>query len=611
MAKTVLSLDDINLLKNSEEIKNKELYGNLYEVLCNIEKPKAVTLEQLQGIDNLSKAALTYNKKTLIDIVIKEWYAEKVSEEDPSKKVRCGLCNTPNKYLYYIRNRKNGILLNVGSHCITKFPGIEGYIEQKKQLNQIRNGHKIVVRRNEFYEKFSNPDKFISDADKYFSTIPILLPYEIYSNLQNTITRMRLILTKYVNEGKKPFESNFSSFELFSLAIEQYGKLKIKADDFITNNINEPLICRRREINWMISNNRNNLLKQISENNGLYTKSALQQMDSLDLWKDKTNLLVERNISELFKFEGIKDNGILFSFNKFGYQQPILFFVPLRSFVYEIGADCIISNSYKYSSSEIKNIANILHTNQNLESIINYIDDIINNLNGVFLIDNQTNTLILYRKGDRAIRPFDCNKFIDVYSRYILLSDHEIKKHLFDIVKGDNNTKWITPYIQAKQGIERKITKLYNDYKSDHLYHNSRTSQNLEIVLYKTFIKCKNNSSIIDFDTPEYISISQNKLLISNYKKRRIDYGIKISNNSISPFYQNGDILLVHNTKHVNNGDILFYTTKEGLNIEKVCTNSKYEKIFSYIGTKINEVQAYGKVIYCLRNNNRKRSNVH
>lgn len=162
--KSILSRDEMSLLLNSEEPKNIKLYGNLYSIICDLPKLKAVTLEQLPDIDNKAKAALTYNKKTFIDTVIREWYAERVSEEDPAQKVRCELCNTPNKYLYYIRNRKNNTLLNVGSRCITKFPGIEGYVEQKKQLSQIHKGHQIIKRRNEFYEHFPNYEDFISDG---------------------------------------------------------------------------------------------------------------------------------------------------------------------------------------------------------------------------------------------------------------------------------------------------------------------------------------------------------------------------------------------------------------------------------------------------------------
>ena len=169
MAKAILTLDEINLLRHSEEPKNIKLYGNLYETLNNLRNTKAVTLGMIPDLDEAGVAALTYNKKSLIETVIKEWYAERVIEEDPDKKVRCGLCNTPNKYLYFIRNRLNGETLNVGSSCITKFPGMEGYIEQKKQMIQIHKNHRVAARRMEFHTRFPDVEKIISNADDYIA----------------------------------------------------------------------------------------------------------------------------------------------------------------------------------------------------------------------------------------------------------------------------------------------------------------------------------------------------------------------------------------------------------------------------------------------------------
>ena len=83
MAKAILTLDEINLLRHSEEPKNIKLYGNLYETLNNLRNTKAVTLGMIPDLDEAGVAALTYNKKSLIETVIKEWYAERVIEEDP------------------------------------------------------------------------------------------------------------------------------------------------------------------------------------------------------------------------------------------------------------------------------------------------------------------------------------------------------------------------------------------------------------------------------------------------------------------------------------------------------------------------------------------------
>lgn len=601
MAKTVLTLDEINLLLNSEEPKNTELYGNLYFVLYSLQTKKAVSLEQLAGINDKAQAALTYNKKTLIDTVIKEWYAEGVSEEDPSKKVRCGLCNTPNKYLYYIRNRKNNVLLNVGSSCINKFPNIDNYIEQKKQLVQIHNGHLEVKRRNEFYEAFPECEKFISDADNFFNTLPILLPYELYSKMQDTINRMRLIYTKYVKEGKKPFKSEFDSFKLFQLAIDQFEKLRLLTESFVSKNMNTALICKRKEINWLISNKRHILLQKIAENDGVYTLGTLKQMSSYDFVKEWWDVFGIKNHSSIFKIEGIENNNIVFSFNKIGYQPVLMFTVSLCDFMNIIGAYCIMYDDYSYGSAEILKCAHIVHSRNNLESVINYIYGFMEKFNSVFLLDHETNTLFLYRQGDRAIRSFSPYKFLDMYCKCIMLSDLEVKKYLFGLVKGNHSVNWILPEDQARQGIDDKIGRLYKEYKDNHIYDNSYGSiRRIEIMMYNTMHDSKSNITVIDFNRPEYIVLARRYFKIDVNKLKTVSYAIRLQDDSLEPYYHKNNILFIQNTQSVKDNNMIFFISERGITVKKCHVENEYENIFQHIQIKKNKLQAYGKIVYCM-----------
>lgn len=603
MAKSVLTLDEINLLKNSEEPKNTELYGNLYKVICQLDNPRAVSLEQLQKLDDTGMAALTYNKKTLIDTVIKEWYSERVSDEDSTKKVKCGLCNTPNKYLYYIRNRKNNKLLNVGSSCITKFPGIEGYIEQKKQLSQIQKEHSIIKRRNEFYKTFPDCEKIISDADKYFNTLPVLLTFDLYTKLKTTITQLRLIYTKYVNEGKTPFKSEYNSFELFRATVSGYNQLKIEADDHVSKIKNNPLACKRAEIDWLNTNDKLDLLKQIAENNGIYTLNTLKCMSSLNFVKNNLSTILEKNRSNLFQFKEFNGNNIIFSFNKYGYQPAITFSVSLSDFMNAIGANCIIYENYTFSSEEILKISNIISSMQNLESIIYFTYNIVNKFNYAFLIDYKTNTLLLYRKGDGAIRKFNPSNFLDIYAEYILLSNDKIKKFLFKTIVGRNNVKWITSKMQSKQGIDDKINKLYKDYKdnyTDNSYHNYYDNQ-FEVITYVTVYDSTTNTTHINFDKPEYITLPKNRIKLGNRQLGLVDYAIKIPDDALEPLYKKGDMLLIQNTKNMKDGNIMFFISNDGFNIKECHTENEQENIFQYCHIKRNELQAFGRIVYCFR----------
>lgn len=463
---SILTLDEINLLKNSEEPKNTELYGNLYQILCEITKPKAVSLEDLPRLDNKGVAALTFNKSNLINAVIKEWYAERVGKEDPTQRAKCGLCNTPNKYIFYIRNRKNNILLNVGSYCITKFPDIEGYVEQKQSLKEIKRQQDIIKRRTDFHNSFPDADKYIKSADNFFSEFPILLPYDIYTELDSIIKRMRLIYSMYINEGKSISEDKLTPFKSFRQSSEEFEQLKAKAEVHKDNYKNKPLVCKRREINWMLAQEKDHLLKQISENNGVYSSDTLKQMIFVDFVEENLPIFESKNLSKYFKLEGLRDNSLVFSFKKSGYQNPVLFEVKISDFMFNIGANCLVYKKYTYSDKKIEDIAKIIDSTDNLSIIIDSIYSITEKFNCIFLYDYDTNSLILYRKSDKAIRNFKPSDFLKQYNKYMFLSDKEIEKYLSFVIKGGNTpARWITRNVQEKQGIDAKISKLYREQR--------------------------------------------------------------------------------------------------------------------------------------------------
>ena len=462
MSSTILTLDEINLLKYSEEPKNTKLYGNLYEVLSNLEDPKAISLNQLDDLNSNGIAALTYNKKSLLDSVIQEWYAEKASAEDYSKKVRCGLCNTPNKYLYYIRNRKNNNVLNVGSSCITKFPGIEGYFEQKIQMQKIYKNNMIIKRRNEFYNNIPNVEMIIDTAKKYFNTLPILLPFEIYNQLEDTINRMGLIYNQYVNYGKKPFKSVLNSFELFNLAMVQYEKLKILSEEHLQQNIDNPIVCKRREIDWLISKNKHNIIQMIAENDGYYTEQTVRNMCNPEFVFENKDKFITQNTSKMFKIMNVNESYFYITFNKLGYQPPIVFTISLSDFMRDIGYKCVLNSSYKYKLDKFLIKFTIRNSIKNIESIIKYISNDMKKLKCSFLIDYQTNRLILRRNGDKCIRMFDSYKFLKSYSKYINSNDEEIISFLTRLVE-QPKAKWITASEQEKQGFYDKVWKLYRE----------------------------------------------------------------------------------------------------------------------------------------------------
>lgn len=461
MAKAILTLDEINLLRHSEEPKNIKLYGNLYETLNNLGNTKAVTLGMIPDLDEAGVAALTYNKKSLIETVIKEWYAERVIEEDPDKKVRCGLCNTPNKYLYFIRNRLNGETLNVGSSCITKFPGMEGYVEQKKQMSQIHKNHRVAARRMEFHTRFPDVEKTISNADDYIASLPIVLPADLYCKLKDTGNRMHAIYNSYVNEGKKPMQSVMDSFELFELAKSQFLRLSKEADAFIEANQSDPLICKRREVDWLMQQHKKGIVQRIGENSGKFNVFTLGNIFSYEFVKANIELFLKRNQSKIFKIKSMSNRTLSFRAVLSTKQYPqIQYTIRFSDFMKQIGARCILDNQYVYAETELLNVAQINRTYENINIILGYTAPIIAKIDYALLIDPDSEELILYCKADKAIRIIQIDQFLDGYHKHILDNDRKILKYLQTMVLS-TSSKWYSYDMQVRLSIANKIGKLY------------------------------------------------------------------------------------------------------------------------------------------------------
>ena len=105
--KTIISKEEMILIRNSEAPKNTELCGNLYDIVFELDKLTLIDLKKNKLLDIKARSLLTTNKKMLIDNMIKEWYSFEFAQFT-EKEMRCQLCNRKNIWVYYIRNRING-----------------------------------------------------------------------------------------------------------------------------------------------------------------------------------------------------------------------------------------------------------------------------------------------------------------------------------------------------------------------------------------------------------------------------------------------------------------------------------------------------------------------
>lgn len=457
--KSILSRDEISLLRNSEILKDTDLYGNLYNVLTQLPELKAVTISDLMeyGIDDKGITILTNTKGKLIDNVMQEWYVESKSAEDPDKKVQCGLCNTPNRYLFYIRNRLSNTQLNVGSSCMKKFSEIEGYANHKYQLGKIQRNQQQTARWIKFHNKFPEAENIIDSANFYFDNLPILLPYKIYYHLEEAVRLLHIIHIQYVKYDKTPNDLQEDPFVLFEDTINKYNRLKVKADDFIKKNINKPFVCKRPEIDWMKQNKKDQLLKKISLNNGFYTVETLGGIASINFIIQHFSIFLKRMPAQSIKLICPKDehDSLFFAIRQ---GNEYLYNINIKKFMMQIGAKCFFDDTYMINEQELFKVSKIVISNKTLEYITESLKDDLDKMRYALLVDDYAENIYLYHNFRKDIKEF-------TYSQFIQLFDlNKIRKH-----KGYKDfigflityKKWIPLEEQERRGIDEKIGNLY------------------------------------------------------------------------------------------------------------------------------------------------------
>ncbi|MDR6726055.1 mRNA-degrading endonuclease HigB of HigAB toxin-antitoxin module [Paenibacillus amylolyticus] len=231
-----------NLMINSRII---EEYPWLEKQLLANEK---VSIEQ---IDEEHKNSFRYVVPYILKQCGEEWKGDESVlnpiEDLGDKRRPCSLCGTPNKYIYYIENRMNGIKLNVGRDCVEEFVDIK-LISEGMSRNKLIKRAQELRRMNEINEKFpgiqNEIDAWLLKVEKY----PIVIPNYIKDPYNHKVRTISGIYNDYLKGKGKKDEIVFSQIEEFiqkeHIFIEQF-------EDYINKNSDNPFIATRKMIRWL------------------------------------------------------------------------------------------------------------------------------------------------------------------------------------------------------------------------------------------------------------------------------------------------------------------------------------------------------------------------
>lgn len=449
----ILKKQDITLIKKSEEVKNVEVYGNLYECL----KPYTVlSPKDLQNdivFDDKARLTLMHNVKQMMGHVKKEWYA-KTSFNTATVEVHCQLCGTKNTYVCYIANRKNGEELHVGRECVRKYQDINGANVILTQLSSKQRDIAKEARKNNFDVALGDDIDFTDKAKEEIETFPILLPYKLYTDIVDTVKTCNRIRTSYISVGGNLDEC----INKFMIKKSEYEKLYEDANKYFFQTKDNLLICTREIADWL-KKYYPSVITDIQKSRGILNEETLQYVHEPNF--------ISRNLS-LFS-SSIKDNDVTF-LNVAGsvinfkiendrYVKPIYFTMPVKSFMKNIGCHCLTEKGYRFGKNSLS--PSIVQNSSNLNNVISYFLHILKNTEYSITVEEKTsqiywikNQKIISNKwsrhvGDKSAKPIfktvKESKILDIMSQ-ILLNDNKSENEIADIVihKINMSGKWIT-----------------------------------------------------------------------------------------------------------------------------------------------------------------------
>lgn len=118
---------------------------------------------------------------------------------DVKKWTPCSLCDTPNRYIYYIVNTANGNRLNVGSECMKDFSIETGGKSLQLLAKEAVRLHRIAELDRKFPRVQQIMRNWFSEAEHY----PVVIPTSMSRPFQRLGAQAREVYEKFIDPDRK------------------------------------------------------------------------------------------------------------------------------------------------------------------------------------------------------------------------------------------------------------------------------------------------------------------------------------------------------------------------------------------------------------------------
>ncbi|WP_270996132.1 hypothetical protein [Listeria seeligeri] len=338
-------------LKGKNSLTKKESNKLFYSEY--LKKANSMWLYELLEIDMpLKTIKIPIEKKTIFSDIIEdlllnssdEWIQTKGSNDNliddmgvnPKNRKKCSLCNTPNRFIYYIENTLNKKKLNVGSDCINEFGSIAN--SSKKTLNTMMKNARRDDRKQKLLKRIPDVRTSVEKWDNFIRNLPIMVSdneIEAYRSLGLKATK---IYEKILNTGlkeelidqlKKIIKDGINEQQIINKRIES-----ISQQDFILTST---------QAKWIESNqpeNFKNIKKYIKASDdsqvSLICAPLIAEKDFLNTFTQKYNEIAQVNNTEVIElYNEWRRNLIPSEKMRFEQELPNIIHISANKFIYE------------------------------------------------------------------------------------------------------------------------------------------------------------------------------------------------------------------------------------------------------------------------------------
>lgn len=464
--KLLVTQQEMILIKNSNEVKDVELYGNLYNCIENYKKLSQADLDNNAVFDKKARIVLlnSGNKKMMLNRTISEWYSVKNFDVSESL-INCQLCGRRNKYIFYIHNKMTGVELHIGSDCVKKFPDITGIKQQQKKMSQLQREQLQQKRKIEFEVCEGSELNFINDAEDKFKQFPVMLPYKLYNEIKDTIFQLNLSKTTYIKSGGNLDEV----FKTFCALKDQFRNLYVQAVKHYEAVKNESLTCDRETSVWLMSNNQS-IWDKVSKNKGIFDAETLAKVYDDRYVGKKLNEIMKHLVDKDIKMTGISKSFIHFFIKNNRYVYAITFTIPIRTFMERIGCYALTDQAYVFNKGHFNNISIEISRN-NFQAVYNGFFKVLNKKGYDFIIEEKTlqaywKKIPQYKvknkwsnhvvKSEPLYKKSSVEQFLKALSPFLLKDESYLERN-FESIKSsmESGRVWIT---QKEKNINKEAT---------------------------------------------------------------------------------------------------------------------------------------------------------